>query len=276
MTRIILDTETTGLNPLHDEILQLSIIDADTGEILLNRWYGTTQLREWPAAEAVNHISPADVEGLPPLSDPDEQARVAEIIAGADWVGGWNTKFDLSMLWGYQIAPRDDAKIIDVMQLDAEICGIVVPSSDGNGFESKWRKLKDAATFWGFVPWSGDFHDALTDCQATRHVWQTMQTWQYSDWIKNTRERYFIARGNVQEIMEACSRLQAEMLRRMLIPDDTEESDTVLGQLSYDMPLIAGFLEIMADYSENPNMTQTEIRSRQVNVIYEIGKRMGL
>lgn len=276
MTRIILDTETTGLNPLHDEILQLAIIDADTGEILLNRRYGTTQVREWPAAEAVNHISPADVEGLPPLSDPDEQTRAAEIIAGADWVGGWNINFDLSMLWGYQIAPRDDAKIIDVMQLDAELCGLVVPSKDGNGFESKWRKLKDAATFWGYISFSGDYHDALTDCRATMSVLVKIQTWQHSDWIKNTRENYFIARGNIQEIMDACSRLQVEMMRRMLIPDDTEESDTVLGQLSYDMPLMAGFLNIMADYSENTNMTQTEIRSRQMNVIYAIGKRMGL
>lgn len=32
---ICLDTETTGLNPSFDEILQLSIIDSNTNEVLL-------------------------------------------------------------------------------------------------------------------------------------------------------------------------------------------------------------------------------------------------
>lgn len=276
MTRIILDTETTGLNAALDEVLQLAIIDADTGDVLHNKLYGTLQHKEWPAAEAVNHISPEEVAGLPSLYDEEEQATASEIIGAADWVGGWNVNFDLSMLWGYKIAPRDDAKVVDVMQMDADFCGRIIPARDGQGFEVKWRKLKDAATFWGFLPLNGDYHDAMTDCLATRHVWQSMQIWHNSEWAKNTREKYFIARGNMQELMESCSRIQAEMMRRMLIPDDTKESDTVLGKLSYDMPLIAGFLNIMADYSENPNMIATEIRIRQVNVIYEIARRMGL
>ena len=256
MTRIIIDTETTGLNPLQDEVLQLAIIDADTGETLLNHHYGTTQLREWPAAEAVNHISPADVEGLPPLSDPDEQTRAAEIIAGADWVGGWNTDFDLSMLWAYQIAPRDDAKIFDVMKYEANYCGRIIPARDGRGYEVKWRKLVDAAKFWGYIPFSGDFHDALTDCQATRAVWREIQIWHNSVWNKNNRFKYIEARDYLRDIMSACSKMQAELLDMMQEPDDAQSDKDItarLCDLSKDLWFSAILLGVSAE-----GMTQAE------------------
>ena len=273
MTRIILVTETTGLNAALDEVLQLAIIDADTGDVLHNRLYGTRMRKEWIGAEAVNGISPEDVAGLPSLYDDGEQATAAEIIGAADWVGGWNVDFDLSMLWGYKIAPRDDAQIVDVMKLDAEICGTLVPLPGG----VKWRKLADAATWWGFdlVSAPGVYHNAETDCLATRHVWRKIMQWHHAEWNTETRKKYLYIRGNMQELMEACGRLQSEMLRRMTKSDD-ECKDTVLGQLEYDMPLMYGFLNIMADYAENPEITQEEIKRRQINVVYEIAKRMGL
>ena len=40
--RIVLDTETTGLDPSCDELLQISVLDADTGETVLN-----TYVRLW-------------------------------------------------------------------------------------------------------------------------------------------------------------------------------------------------------------------------------------
>lgn len=273
MTRIILDTETTGLNAAMDEVLQLAIIDADTGDVLHNKLYGTAQRKEWPGAEAVNGISPKLVSGLPSLYDDGEQATVAEIIGAADWIGGWNVDFDLSMLWGYKIAPRDDAQIVDVMKLDAEICGTLVPLPGG----VKWRKLAYASTWWGFdlVSAPGVYHNAETDCLATRYVWRKIMQWQNAEWNTETRKKYLYLRGNMQELMTACGRLQSEMLRRMTISDG-ECRDTVLGQLEYDLPLISGWIGIMADYTENPEMTQEEIKRRQMNVMYEIIKRNGV
>ena len=249
MRRIILDTETTGLNAYLDEILSLAIIDADTGDVLHNKLYGTAQRKEWPGAEAVNGISPADVAGLPTLYEDEEQAIAAEIIGAADWIGGWNVDFDLSMLWGYKIAPRDDAQIVDVMKLDAEICGTLVPLPGG----VKWRKLAAAATWWGFdlVSAPGVYHNAETDCLATRHVWRQIMNWKESEWNTRNRAVYLDTRVIMRDIMTSCSKIQAEMLGDMADPDNTTlqpyEVKTRLQELRTDLNFCARLLEIASN-----------------------------
>lgn len=74
--RIIIDTETTGLNAIRDEIIELAIIDADTGVPLYDHRYGTAYVREWPAAQDINHISPDDVANLDPLRADDPAAAL--------------------------------------------------------------------------------------------------------------------------------------------------------------------------------------------------------
>ena len=54
---ICLDTETTGLNPSFDEILQLSIIDSNTNEVLFNDYFKPQYTVCWDEAQAVNGIS---------------------------------------------------------------------------------------------------------------------------------------------------------------------------------------------------------------------------
>ena len=230
MRRIILDTETTGLNAYLDEVLQLAIIDADTGDVLHNKMYGTAQRKEWPGAEAVNGISPEDVAGLPTLYEEDEQAIAAEIIGAADWVGGWNTEFDLKMMWGYKIAPRDDAEIVDIMKLDAEICGIYTPLQGGS---AKYRSLMNAATWWGYdlVSAPGVFHNAETDCLATRHVWKKIMQWKNAIWNTENRAVYLAARYMMRDIMQSCSQIQSEMLAIMCEPDDAKNGKNINARL---------------------------------------------
>lgn len=75
---LVLDTETTGLNPRRDEVLSLSIIDGE-GQAILDERFAATRHRRWDAAQAVHGISPSDVAGLDPpggapcphLTDPD-------------------------------------------------------------------------------------------------------------------------------------------------------------------------------------------------------------
>ena len=62
--RVYLDTETTGLHPEEgDEILSLTIVDAN-GRLLFDERFKPKHKKEWPEAQAVNHISPDDVEHL--------------------------------------------------------------------------------------------------------------------------------------------------------------------------------------------------------------------
>lgn len=61
---IVLDTETTGLYPGYDEILQLSIIDKN-GNTLFNEYIRPKNNREWAEAQAVNGISPENIAECP-------------------------------------------------------------------------------------------------------------------------------------------------------------------------------------------------------------------
>lgn len=269
MTRIILDTETTGLSPFHDEILQLAIIDADTGERLHCKKYGVVKRLEWPAAEAVNGITPAAVAGLPSLYDSDEQATAAEIIGAADWVGGWNVQFDLDMLWAYQIAPRDDAEIVDIMKMDAEICGTYTPLQGGS---AKYRSLMNAATWWGFELKNepGVFHDAYVDCRATRFVWHKIMQWKNAVWNTRNRAAYLDTRKMMLDIMRACSWIHTEMLTIMLDPDDAAsmqpyEVRTRLLELRKAMNVCARLLEIASAGDEMDDKFKEEKLKEALN-----------
>lgn len=205
--RIIIDTETTGLDTLHDEILELSIIDADTGEVLHSQRYDTALRMEWPAAEKINGISPRDVRGCPEIAD---DQRIQPLIDQADWIGGWNVDFDLKMLSAVGIIPRGDAEIVDVMQLDAELCGVITPERNS----TKWRKLAVAAEWWGYQPPDGQmYHSSIVDCLATRYVWQCIYDWYHDE--QQDRGTYVDTRGLIQDIMDKMGVLQGRMRTRI-------------------------------------------------------------
>jgi len=198
--RIILDTETTGLSPVDDEILELSIIDADSGEVLHSKRYDTALRYEWPAAERINGISPRDVRGCPEIgSDHDIQ----RLIDQADWIGGWNVDFDLSMLSAVGVLPQNGAEIVDVMQMDADLCGMITPDRNS----PKWRKLAVAAEWWGYQPPEGKmYHSSIVDCLATRHVWRSIML--YRKRPAYDRDPYQHMRAEIVGIMDDLRAIQ--------------------------------------------------------------------
>lgn len=198
--KIILDTETTGLDPMYDEIIELSIIDADTGSFLHSQRYDTARRYDWPLAEAINGIGPRDVYGLPKIGD-DQQ--IQPLIDQADWIGGWNVDFDLKMLAAVGILPRDGTDIVDVMQMDAELCGMITPERDA----PKWRKLAAAAEWWGYQPPDGQmYHSSIVDCMATRHVWQSIM--EYRKRPAYDRDPYQLLRSEIVGIMDDLRNIQ--------------------------------------------------------------------
>ena len=54
---VSIDIETTGLDFNQDEILQVSALDIDTGEVLLDSYVKPYFTEDWPEARRVNHIT---------------------------------------------------------------------------------------------------------------------------------------------------------------------------------------------------------------------------
>lgn len=59
-----LDTETIGLAAGFDEILQIGLVD-EAGNVLLDTLVRPTRRTEWPEAEKIHGITPADVADAP-------------------------------------------------------------------------------------------------------------------------------------------------------------------------------------------------------------------
>lgn len=166
---IVIDTETTGLDPKIDELLQVSIIDNE-GTILYDSYIKPTHTENWDEAMAVNHITPEMVADFPTI---DEAAvEINRILTNASEIIGYNTGFDLDFLSQSGIEPSPDAKIIDVMQIFSERYG---EWSEKHG-SYKWISLVNAAAHYDY-DWSSApaaAHNSVADCYATLYVYDKL------------------------------------------------------------------------------------------------------
>ena len=166
---IVIDTETTGLNPKKDELLQVSIIDID-GNVLFNSYF-KPKATSWTSAERVNGISPEMVENAPKISEKIKE--INEIVYNSETIIGYNTDFDLSFLYYNGLILSENTKFIDVMTRFAEIYG---EWSDYFG-DYKWQKLISAADYYNY-DWNSHLenaHNSLADCYATLYIYQQIQ-----------------------------------------------------------------------------------------------------
>ena len=165
---ICLDIETTGLDRVVDEILQLTIIDGE-GKTLYNQYYKPEWYKEWPEAMAVNNITPDSLKDKPFFKDCISD--IQQIIDGADTIITYNgIWFDIPMLEFKGIKFPEDYQSIDVKQEYAEYMAIW--NEKVNGW--KWWKLTEAAKYFKI---EYKAHDSLGDTQATLEVWKRMEAW---------------------------------------------------------------------------------------------------
>ena len=164
---IVFDTETTGLSPETDEILQISVIDGH-GSTMIDQLVRPIFKEEWPKAQEVHHIAPADLLDKPTAMQvaPD----VIQIFRSAKTWVAYNGQFDLGFLEKWGVVPDPDTEIIDVMREFAPIYG--EPGRFG-GF--KWQKLCVAANYYCYDWGPEGAHNALADCRATLHVYRSMR-----------------------------------------------------------------------------------------------------
>ncbi len=93
------DTETTGLDCFHDEILELAITD-DDDNALINEKFHPMHLKSWDEAAQVNHIYPEDVARLKPLAF--RGPAIYDVFKGQNVVT-YNCKFDYGFLRYYLV-----------------------------------------------------------------------------------------------------------------------------------------------------------------------------
>ena len=165
---IVIDAETTGFSPAMDEILQLSIIDAETEDVLFCDYIRPFCVMEWPEAQAVNRISPAMVADKPFLVE--RLPEIQRIIDAAHTIIGYNVGFDVSFLEMSGISIPETMQYCDVMQEFAPIYG----SWDEFYQDYTWQSLSVCADFFGYDWGESRAHDSLADCRATLYCKRKM------------------------------------------------------------------------------------------------------
>ena len=155
---VCLDIETTGVDKLKDEIVQLSIINGN-GKVLFNSYIKPTNHTEWPETEAVHGISPEMVTNNPTMMD--VLPAINAILANAELVVGYNSdKFDIPFLKNKGVVFPTNVTTSDVMLVFAPIYG------DWNDYHKsyRWQKLTTCAKYYGY---EFKAHDSLEDVRAT-------------------------------------------------------------------------------------------------------------
>jgi len=167
MRTVFLDTETTGLRGCYadgsDEIVELAILD-NRGKPLVNQVVRPARRKLWPEAQRIHGISPAMVANAPKLDELLPQ--LARAIHGCVVVI-YNAAFDR------QFFPSE---LFDDSRVECAMLRYAAWKGDWNPryANPRWHKLHVAARDTGFrtdIEW----HRALGDTMACRHVWRYLE-----------------------------------------------------------------------------------------------------
>ena len=159
MDTVYLDTETTGLNPDRDELLEIAIVD-ELGNTLVDTLIRPKR-RQWPVAQGIHGIAPQDVKAAPRLED--VTPKLAAAVSGKRLVI-YNAAFDMGFL--PEAVGRAAALVECCMEVFAEEYG---EYSDYHG-DYRWQSLDTAAHYVDHA-WCGSPHRARSDAMACRAVW---------------------------------------------------------------------------------------------------------
>jgi len=151
---VVLDTETTGIDPEENELLQIAVVD-HAGRVLLDTYVRPIRRTSWPDAERIHGITPAFIfaggaEGPYPTWD-KVQPVLFEMCRGKEVVI-YSASFDVQFVGE---ALRESTVRCAMLRFAAHY-------GDWNEYyESyRWQKLSTAAEYV-MHQWQGRAHTAL-------------------------------------------------------------------------------------------------------------------
>jgi DNA polymerase-3 subunit epsilon len=156
MTAIVLDTETTGLDPKTSRVLELAIVDWESGATLLHERFNPGEPIP-PEVTKIHGITDADVAEAPSFTA--RAATIAQHVETAEALIGANPWFDVGML-------RAEFERCGVkVNFPRPVCvhrlwKIIEPKRD---LQASYKRFVDRAGFSGA-------HSALADTLATRAI----------------------------------------------------------------------------------------------------------
>ncbi len=150
---LVFDTETTGLLPAIDEILQIVILDG-YGRILFSSYIKPKRHKKWKEAEKTNHISPEMVSKAPSFIE--VKPTIQEIFNKARVIVGYNIDFDINFLEAGGI-------IVSGQKFDVMTAFATYREKIEHSLYRKCKLIECAEYFgYSFAP-----HDAGEDAKAT-------------------------------------------------------------------------------------------------------------
>ena len=162
MQTFFLDTETTGLHPPNDKLVEVAIVN-DVGDVILDTLVNPE--RQIGFATKIHGISDEMVATAPTMETLWPQVR--DIITG-NHIVIYNAQFDTRF---FPDQLNCAAKISCAMLRFAPIYGEMHPYYGGH----TWQKLTTAAACINYE-WIGNAHRALADTLATRALWTWMDS----------------------------------------------------------------------------------------------------
>lgn len=175
---VVIDFETTGLSPILDEILQVSVID-DEENVLINQYCKPQRCLSWEDSSRINGIWPNDVQFNPAFKE--IAPYVQDILCRADTVIAYNSPFEQEFLRENKIDPDALKWGTDPMKL-----AVKYYNKQFNSRRSKIR-LSEAAEMVGY---KYNPHDALEDVKATLQVYKFLMTTQveFTKTVKKSKD----------------------------------------------------------------------------------------
>jgi DNA polymerase III epsilon subunit family exonuclease len=166
---LCIDSETTGIDPVNDRIVELGAVEFHQGQPLRRMGMLVQPGIAIPEqASAIHGIRDADVSGCPSLSDIADRflthVRSAEVLVGYNWP--FDAAFLHAALGSAWLEAICDKPVIDVLV-------VVRLDSVGRYWKGTGRHRLDAVADQLDVPREGRSHRASSDCVLTcRILWK--------------------------------------------------------------------------------------------------------